>query len=91
MGPRGDWGDGGRQEPRGGSLRDGGDSSPLPAGVTALGWATSPHFRCASLLIAPKFLGKEGRVYVLSFVLVAIYNGRVSSSPASPCPPRVGP
>lgn len=52
------------------------DSSPLPAGVTALGWATSPHVRCASLLVVPKFLGKEGRVFVLSFVLAAIYNGR---------------
>ncbi|KAM9264326.1 E3 ubiquitin-protein ligase DCST1 [Morus bassanus] len=50
------------------------------AGVTALGWATSPHFRCASLLMAPKFLGKEGRVYVLSFVLVAIYNGPVANT-----------
>uniref|UniRef100_A0A8B9N857 DC-STAMP domain containing 1 n=1 Tax=Accipiter nisus TaxID=211598 RepID=A0A8B9N857_9AVES len=49
------------------------------AGVTALGWATSPHFRCASLLVAPKFLGKEGRVYVLSFVLAAIYNGPVAN------------
>lgn len=52
------------------------DSSLLPAGVTALGWATSPHVRCASLLVVPKFLGKEGRVFVLSFVLAAIYNGR---------------
>ncbi|XP_009462972.1 PREDICTED: LOW QUALITY PROTEIN: DC-STAMP domain-containing protein 1 [Nipponia nippon] len=50
------------------------------AGVTALGWATSPHFRCASLLMAPKFLGKEGRVYVLSFVLAAIYNGPVANT-----------
>ncbi|XP_054038459.1 LOW QUALITY PROTEIN: E3 ubiquitin-protein ligase DCST1 [Rissa tridactyla] len=49
------------------------------AGVTALGWATSPHFRCATLLVAPKFLGKEGRVYVLSFVLAAIYNGPVAN------------
>ncbi|XP_064032015.1 E3 ubiquitin-protein ligase DCST1 [Pogoniulus pusillus] len=48
-------------------------------GVTALGWATSPHFRCASLLMAPKFLGKEGRVYILSFVLAAIYNGPVTN------------
>lgn len=53
-----------------------GDSSLLLAGVTALGWATSPHIRCASLLVAPKFLGKEGRVFILSFVLAAIYNGR---------------
>lgn len=52
--------------------------------MTALGWATSPHFRCASLLVAPKFLGKEGRVYVLSFVLAAIYNGRVPPASLSP-------
>lgn len=51
----------------------------------ALGWATSPHFRCATLLMAPKFLGKEGRVYVLSFVLAAIYSGRL---PPCPRPPR---
>ncbi|NXH38467.1 DCST1 ligase, partial [Dicaeum eximium] len=44
-------------------------------GITALGWATSPHFRCANLLMLPKFLGKEGRLYVLSFVFAAIYNG----------------
>ncbi|XP_031949599.1 DC-STAMP domain-containing protein 2 [Corvus moneduloides] len=44
-------------------------------GVSALGWATSPHFRCANLLMVPKFLGKEGRLYVLSFVFAAIYNG----------------
>lgn len=49
-----------------------------------MGWATSPHFRCASLLVAPKFLGKEGRVYVLSFVLAAIYNGRVPPASLSP-------
>ncbi|XP_041320823.1 E3 ubiquitin-protein ligase DCST1 [Pyrgilauda ruficollis] len=48
-------------------------------GVTALGWATSPHFRCANLLMVPKFLGKEGRLYVLSFVFAAIYNGPVAN------------
>uniref|UniRef100_A0A8C8B3W9 Uncharacterized protein n=1 Tax=Otus sunia TaxID=257818 RepID=A0A8C8B3W9_9STRI len=53
--------------------------SLLPAGLTTLGWATSPHFRCASLLMGPKFLGKEGRVYILSFVLAAIYNGPVAN------------
>ncbi|KAF4802334.1 DC-STAMP domain-containing protein 2-like protein [Turdus rufiventris] len=47
----------------------------LGLGVTALGWATSPHFRCANLLVVPKFLGKEGRLYVVSFVLAAIYSG----------------
>ncbi|XP_075593029.1 E3 ubiquitin-protein ligase DCST1 [Balearica regulorum gibbericeps] len=80
MGPGEDLGAGGPSGAPGGSLRDGGDSSLLPAGVTALGWATSPHFRCASLLMAPKFLGKEGRVYVLSFVLAAIYNGPVANA-----------
>lgn len=84
MGPGGDWGDRGHWEPQGGSLQDRRDSSLLPTGVTALGWATSPHFRCASLLVAPKFLGKEGRVYVLSFVLAAIYNGRVPPASLSP-------
>ncbi|KAM4644491.1 E3 ubiquitin-protein ligase DCST1 [Amazona ochrocephala] len=49
------------------------------AGVTALGWATSPHFRCASLLVVPKLFGKEGRVYILSLVLAAIYNGPVAN------------
>uniref|UniRef100_A0A8C3NNG9 Uncharacterized protein n=1 Tax=Cyanoderma ruficeps TaxID=181631 RepID=A0A8C3NNG9_9PASS len=47
----------------------------LCTGVTTLGWATSPHFRCANLLMLPKFLGKEGRLYVVSFVFAAIYNG----------------
>ncbi|XP_064899072.1 E3 ubiquitin-protein ligase DCST1 isoform X1 [Columba livia] len=49
-------------------------------GITTLGWATSPHFRCANLLMAPKFLGKEGRVYVLSLVLAAIYKGPVANT-----------
>ncbi|XP_027641643.2 E3 ubiquitin-protein ligase DCST1 [Falco peregrinus] len=49
-------------------------------GVTTLGWAVSPHFRCATLLMVPKFLGKEGRVYVLSIVLAAIYNGPVTNT-----------
>ncbi|KAM8986117.1 E3 ubiquitin-protein ligase DCST1 isoform 1-T2 [Ara ararauna] len=49
------------------------------AGVTALGWAMSPHFRCASLLVVPKLFGKEGRVYILSLVLAAIYNGPVAN------------
>uniref|UniRef100_A0A8C8RHV0 DC-STAMP domain containing 1 n=1 Tax=Pelusios castaneus TaxID=367368 RepID=A0A8C8RHV0_9SAUR len=48
-------------------------------GVSALGWGTSPHFRCASLLIAPKFLGKEGRLYLLTYVLAAIYDGPVAN------------
>ncbi|XP_054829231.1 E3 ubiquitin-protein ligase DCST1 [Eublepharis macularius] len=49
------------------------------AGVGALGWGTSPHFRCASLLVVPKFLGKEGRLYVLTYVLASIYDGPVAN------------
>ncbi|XP_063002333.1 E3 ubiquitin-protein ligase DCST1 [Elgaria multicarinata webbii] len=49
------------------------------AGVAALGWGTSPHFRCASLLVIPKFLGKEGRIYILTYVLAAIYDGPVAN------------
>lgn len=52
-----------------------------------MGWATSPHFRCANLLMVPKFLGKEGRLYVVSFVFAAVYNGR---APPCPCVPRGG-
>ncbi|CAM5175019.1 unnamed protein product, partial [Eretmochelys imbricata] len=44
------------------------------AGVSALGWGISPHFRCASLLVVPKFLGKEGRLYLLTYVLAAVYD-----------------
>ncbi|XP_069734483.1 E3 ubiquitin-protein ligase DCST1 [Phaenicophaeus curvirostris] len=50
------------------------------AGLTTLGWAVSPHFRCSTLLMIPKFLGKEGRVYVLSLILAAIYNGPVTNT-----------
>uniref|UniRef100_A0A8D2KWZ5 DC-STAMP domain containing 1 n=1 Tax=Varanus komodoensis TaxID=61221 RepID=A0A8D2KWZ5_VARKO len=49
------------------------------AGVAALGWATSPHFRCASLMVIPKFLGKEGRIYILTYVLAAVYDGPVAN------------
>ncbi|XP_062821045.1 E3 ubiquitin-protein ligase DCST1 [Anolis carolinensis] len=49
------------------------------AGVAAFGWATSPHFRCASLLVVPKFIGKEGRIYVLTYVFMAIYIGPVAN------------
>uniref|UniRef100_A0A8C4JQL7 DC-STAMP domain containing 1 n=1 Tax=Dromaius novaehollandiae TaxID=8790 RepID=A0A8C4JQL7_DRONO len=59
---------------------DGGGVAPVVAlKSTALGWATSPRFRCASLLVAPKFVGKEGRVYVLSYALAAIYDGPVAN------------
>ena len=75
MGPqRGDWG---------------GGVSPwgqlcAPIGGMALGWAVSPHIRCSSLLVVPKFLGKEGRIFVLSLVLAAIFNGR--DTPHGPLP-----
>ncbi|KAM9114142.1 E3 ubiquitin-protein ligase DCST1 isoform 2-T3 [Pangshura tecta] len=49
------------------------------AGVSALGWGVSPHFRCASLLVAPKFLGKEGRLYLLTYVLAAVYDGPIAN------------
>uniref|UniRef100_A0A8C4WEH0 DC-STAMP domain containing 1 n=1 Tax=Gopherus evgoodei TaxID=1825980 RepID=A0A8C4WEH0_9SAUR len=49
------------------------------AGVSALGWGVSPHFRCASLLVAPKFLGKEGRLYLLTYVLAAVYDGPITN------------
>ncbi|CAM5174492.1 unnamed protein product, partial [Eretmochelys imbricata] len=49
------------------------------AGVSALGWGISPHFRCASLLVVPKFLGKEGRLYLLTYVLAAVYDGPIAN------------
>ncbi|XP_039369114.1 E3 ubiquitin-protein ligase DCST1 [Mauremys reevesii] len=49
------------------------------AGVSALGWGVSPHFRCATLLVAPKFLGKEGRLYLLTYVLAAVYDGPIAN------------
>lgn len=47
----------------------------LLAGFGAVGWGTSPHIRCASLLLVPKILGKEGRLFVLGYALAAIYEG----------------
>ncbi|XP_030885561.1 E3 ubiquitin-protein ligase DCST1 [Leptonychotes weddellii] len=44
-------------------------------GLGALGWGTSPHIRCASLLLVPKMLGREGRLFVLGYALAAIYEG----------------
>ena len=77
---------------------DCGDSSVPPIGGMALGWAVSPHIRCASLLVVPKFLGKEGRIFVLSLVIAAIFNGTdASSSPwgfnsfGVPRPPLIPP
>ncbi|XP_004871521.1 DC-STAMP domain-containing protein 1 isoform X2 [Heterocephalus glaber] len=44
-------------------------------GLGAIGWGTSPHIRCASLLLVPKMLGKEGRLFVLGYALAAVYAG----------------
>ncbi|XP_004693698.1 PREDICTED: DC-STAMP domain-containing protein 1 [Condylura cristata] len=49
------------------------------AGLGAVGWGTSPHIRCASLLLLPKMLGKEGRLFVLGYALAAIYKGPLSN------------
>ncbi|XP_047560981.1 E3 ubiquitin-protein ligase DCST1 isoform X1 [Lutra lutra] len=48
-------------------------------GLGAVGWGTSPHIRCASLLLVPKMLGKEGRLFVLGYALAAIYEGPVAN------------
>ncbi|XP_024091840.2 E3 ubiquitin-protein ligase DCST1 isoform X1 [Pongo abelii] len=48
-------------------------------GLGAMGWGTSPHIRCASLLLVPKMLGKEGRLFVLGYALTAIYVGPVAN------------
>ncbi|XP_006895886.1 PREDICTED: DC-STAMP domain-containing protein 1 [Elephantulus edwardii] len=44
-------------------------------GLSAMGWGTSPHIRCASALMIPKMLGKEGRLFLLGYALAAIYEG----------------
>lgn len=51
----------------------------LLTGFGAVGWGTSPHIRCASLLLVPKMLGKEGRLFVLGYALAAIYEGECAS------------
>ncbi|XP_037018412.2 E3 ubiquitin-protein ligase DCST1 isoform X2 [Artibeus jamaicensis] len=51
----------------------------LAIGFGAVGWGTSPHIRCASLLLIPKMLGKEGRFFVLGYALAAIYEGPVAN------------
>ncbi|XP_056672286.1 E3 ubiquitin-protein ligase DCST1 isoform X2 [Monodelphis domestica] len=48
-------------------------------GLGALGWGTSPHIRCASLLLIPKLMGKEGRLLVLGYILTAMYDGPVTN------------
>ncbi|XP_034356646.1 E3 ubiquitin-protein ligase DCST1 [Arvicanthis niloticus] len=49
------------------------------ASLGAIGWGTSPHIRCASLLLVPKMLGKEGRLFVMGYALAAIYKGPVAN------------
>ncbi|XP_077012436.1 E3 ubiquitin-protein ligase DCST1 isoform X2 [Tamandua tetradactyla] len=49
------------------------------AGLGAVGWGTSPHIRCASLLLIPKMLGREGRLFVLGYALAAIYAGPIAN------------
>ncbi|XP_069861021.1 E3 ubiquitin-protein ligase DCST1-like isoform X4 [Dipodomys merriami] len=44
-------------------------------GLGAIGWGTSPHIRCASILLIPKMLGREGRLFVMGYALAAIYAG----------------
>ncbi|XP_043820041.1 E3 ubiquitin-protein ligase DCST1 isoform X2 [Dromiciops gliroides] len=51
----------------------------LAVGLGALGWGTSSYIRCASLLLIPKMLGKEGRLLMLGYVLAAIYEGPVAN------------
>ncbi|KAM5256610.1 E3 ubiquitin-protein ligase DCST1 isoform 2-T2 [Ctenodactylus gundi] len=51
----------------------------LAIGLGATGWGMSPHIRCASLLLVPKMLGKEGRLFVLGYALAAIYAGPVTN------------
>ncbi|XP_069074496.1 E3 ubiquitin-protein ligase DCST1 isoform X1 [Pleurodeles waltl] len=48
-------------------------------GACVLGWATSPLFRCACFLILPLVLGKEGRTYMIIYVMSAIYAGPVGN------------
>ncbi|XP_016076856.1 PREDICTED: DC-STAMP domain-containing protein 1 [Miniopterus natalensis] len=48
-------------------------------GSGAMGWGISPHIRCASLLLVPKMLGKEGRLFVLGYALTAIYEGPMTN------------
>ncbi|XP_053327218.1 E3 ubiquitin-protein ligase DCST1-like [Spea bombifrons] len=49
------------------------------SGTFAIGWGTSSHFRCATIMMAPNILGKEGRAYLLMYVLESIFDGPVSN------------
>ncbi|XP_074121376.1 E3 ubiquitin-protein ligase DCST1 isoform X2 [Sminthopsis crassicaudata] len=51
----------------------------LAVGLGALGWSISPYIRCASILLVPKMLGKEGRLLMLGYVLAALYEGPVAN------------
>ncbi|XP_053065034.1 E3 ubiquitin-protein ligase DCST1 isoform X13 [Acinonyx jubatus] len=59
-------------------------------GLGAVGWGTSPHIRCASLLLVPKMLGKEGRLFVLGYALAAIYEGQQSFTESRDTEPLQG-
>ncbi|XP_043935219.1 E3 ubiquitin-protein ligase DCST1 [Protopterus annectens] len=48
-------------------------------GACAIGWAFSPHFRCTTMLIVPQALGREGRTFVMVFVIAGIYNGPIAN------------
>nr|XP_033781337.1 E3 ubiquitin-protein ligase DCST1 [Geotrypetes seraphini] len=48
-------------------------------GIFAVGWGLSLHFRCVSLLLIPQILSKEGRAYLLVYVLASIYAGPVTN------------
>ncbi|XP_029435630.1 E3 ubiquitin-protein ligase DCST1 [Rhinatrema bivittatum] len=48
-------------------------------GIFAVGWGLSLHFRCASFLLAPQVLSKEGRAYLLIYALASIYAGPISN------------
>ncbi|XP_069481547.1 E3 ubiquitin-protein ligase DCST1-like [Ambystoma mexicanum] len=45
--------------------------------ICVLGWALSPIFRCVCFLILPQVLGKEGRTYLLIYVVSTIYAGPI--------------
>ncbi|XP_071971195.1 E3 ubiquitin-protein ligase DCST1 isoform X2 [Engystomops pustulosus] len=49
------------------------------SGTFALGWATSPYFRCSMLVLVPNILGKEGRTYVTIAVMASLYAGPIGN------------
>ncbi|XP_030042736.1 E3 ubiquitin-protein ligase DCST1 [Microcaecilia unicolor] len=48
-------------------------------GIFSVGCGLSLHFRCASLLLIPQVLSKEGRAYLLMYVLASIYAGPITN------------